>query len=119
MFKKLAKSGLVKFWPVLPWRLAPALHAAGLSNRSYGNDNLPGFRRPAATVQRRSRTAALTCHWFDRNGRLECRWQTERAAPIAIDGLDPGPPNRLAFRREATSLAPRRQLSGLAPAVEA
>jgi hypothetical protein len=117
MFTKLAKSGLVKFWPVLPWRLAPALHAAGLSNRPCGNDNLPGFRRPAATSPRRPETPALTCHWFDRNGRLECRWQTERAAPIAI--LDPGSPDRLAFRREATSLAPRRQPSGLAPPVEA
>jgi hypothetical protein len=85
MFKKLAKSGLVRFWPVQPRRVAPGLHAAGLSNRVYCNDNLPGFRRPAVADQRRSPTPALASHWFNRNGRLECRWQVEASgdAPIA------------------------------------
>src|SRR5258708_31741396 len=45
------------------------------------NDNLPGFRRPAAAGKRRSPTPALACHWFNRNGRLECRWQVADEAP--------------------------------------
>ena len=50
----------------------------------HSNDNLPGFRRPAATGRRRSPTPALACHWFDRNGRLECRWlaETNDDAPL-------------------------------------
>ena len=43
----------------------------------HSNDNLPGFRRPAATGKRRSPSPALACHWFDRDGRLECRWLAE------------------------------------------
>jgi hypothetical protein len=81
MFKRLAKSGLVKFWPVQPQRIAQGLHRAELSNRSYSNDNLPGFRQPAAAGKRRSPTPALACHWFNRNGRLECRWQVADEAP--------------------------------------
>jgi hypothetical protein len=83
MFTRLAKSGLVKFWPVQPQRIAQGLHRAELFNRSYSNDNLPGFRRPAATGKRRYPTSALACHWFNRNGRLECRWQVADGAPIA------------------------------------
>src|SRR5258708_8448595 len=41
------------------------------------DDNLPGFRRAAAAGKRRSPTPGLACHWFDRDGRLECGWQTE------------------------------------------
>src|ERR1700730_16121451 len=85
MFKRLAKSGLVKFWPVQPQRIAPRLRGASLSNAAYSNDNLPGLRRPAATGRRRAPPPALACHWFDRGGRLECRWQVETNddAPIA------------------------------------
>jgi hypothetical protein len=43
----------------------------------HGNDNLPGLRRPAEAGQRRSPTPVLTCHWFNRDGRLECHWQAE------------------------------------------
>jgi hypothetical protein len=81
MFTRLAKSGLaslglVKSRLVQPQSIAPApLRAAGLSNNTYSNDNLPGFRRPAAAGKRRSPTPALACHWFDRDGRLECRWR--------------------------------------------
>jgi hypothetical protein len=33
---------------------------------------------------RRSPTRALACHWSNRNGRLECRWQAEtNDAPTA------------------------------------
>jgi len=77
MFTRLAKSGLVKFRLVQPRRIAPGPHEAGLSNRTYSNDNLPGFRRPAVMGKRRSPSPALACHWFDRNGRLECRWHRE------------------------------------------
>src|ERR1700687_1255289 len=83
MFRRLAKSGLVKFWPVQPQRITPWLHEAGLSHRTYSNDNLPGFRHPAAAGKRRFPTPALACHWFYRNGRLECRWQVADEAPIA------------------------------------
>jgi hypothetical protein len=88
MFKTLAKSRLVKsrlagfrladfrlggFGPLQPRRVA--LRGAGFFNESPSNDNLPGLRRPKG--QRRIPTPALVCHWFSRNGRLECRWQAE------------------------------------------
>src|SRR6202049_3097562 len=64
MFKRLAKFRLLE-----PRGVAP-----GLREAMPANDNLPGFRRPAATGKRRSPSPALACHWFDRNGRLECGW---------------------------------------------
>jgi len=78
MFKRLAKSGLADFKfggfrPLPPRRIA--LRGAGFFNETISNDNLPGLRRPKG--QRRIPTPALVCHWFDRNGRLECRWQAE------------------------------------------
>jgi hypothetical protein len=74
MFTRLAKFRLVQ-----PRRIAPGPREV----ITHSNDNLPGFRRPAATGRRRSPTPALACHWFDRNGRLECRWQAETdGAPI-------------------------------------
>jgi hypothetical protein len=82
MFSRLAKSGLVKFRLVQPRRIAPGPREAMFSKDMFWrdihcNDNLPGFRRPAATGKRRSPSPALACHWFDRNGRLECRWRVE------------------------------------------
>jgi hypothetical protein len=78
MFKRLAISGLAKLWPARPQAVAPARHAFGPANHS--NDNLPGFRRPAATGKRRSPPPALACHWIERGGRLECHWH-----PVAGD----------------------------------
>ena len=74
MFTRLAKFRLVR-----PWRIAPGPREAMFSKDMFSrdihsNDNLPGFRRPAATGKRRSPSPALACHWFDRNGRLECGW---------------------------------------------
>ena len=86
MFKRLAKSGLVNFWPLQPQRIAPGLGEVSLSNPAHSNDNLSGLRRPAATSRRRHPTPALACHWFDRDGRLEYRWQVDGDAPIA--GVD-------------------------------
>jgi hypothetical protein len=84
MFTRLAE-----FWLVQPWRIAPgpreAMFSKDMFSRAmHSNDNLPGFRRPAATGKRRSPSPALACHWFDRNGRLECRWlaDTNDDAPI-------------------------------------
>jgi len=82
MFSRLAKSGLVKFRLVSARRIAPGPREAMFSKNMFWrdihcNDNLPGFRRPAATGKRRSPSPALACHWFDRNGRLECRWRVE------------------------------------------
>jgi hypothetical protein len=90
MFSTLAKSGLVEFRLVQPRRIAPGLHGAGLSNRTYSNDNLPGFRRPAVVGRRRAPTPVLACHWLDRDGRLECHWQveTDDDAPIAPTAMD-------------------------------
>jgi hypothetical protein len=82
MFTKLAKSRLADF-SVGGFRnlrgVAP--RGAGFFNQPPANDNLPGFRRPKG--RRRIPSPALACHWLDRNGRLECRWQIEGDAPIA------------------------------------
>jgi len=72
MFTKLAKSRLAKLWLVQPQHTVPGMHEVRLSNSTYSNDNLPGLRRPKG--QRRIPSPALTCHWIDRNGRLECCW---------------------------------------------
>ena len=77
MFKTLAKSGLANFRLVQLRRIAPWPQQAAFSNHPRLNDNLPGFRRPAAAGKRRSPTPALACHWVDRDGRLECCWQFE------------------------------------------
>src|SRR6202022_850114 len=88
MFKRLAKSRLdLKrggFRPLQPRRVA--LRGAGLFNDPPSNDNLPGFRRPKG--QRRIPTPALVCHWFNRNGRLECRWQAEAGGDTPIGDFD-------------------------------
>src|SRR4030088_3804351 len=72
MFTRRAKFRLVQ-----PWRIAPGPREAMFSKDMHSNDNLPGFRHPAASGKRRSPSPALACHWFDRNGRLECRWLAE------------------------------------------
>jgi hypothetical protein len=92
MFTRLAKFRLVQ-----PLRIAPgpreamssiamssiamssiAMSSTDVFSRNvHSNDNLPGFRRPVATGRRRSPSPALACHWFNRNGRLECRWLAE------------------------------------------
>jgi hypothetical protein len=62
MFQRLAKFRFLKHR-----RMAP-----GPREAMHSNDNLLGFRRPGG--ERRIPSPALACHWFDRNGRLECRW---------------------------------------------
>ena len=71
MFTRLAESTFVKFRLVPSRRTAPGPGEAIM----HSNDNLPGFRHPKG--RRRIPTPALACHWIDRNGRLECRWQAE------------------------------------------
>jgi hypothetical protein len=85
MFKKLAKSTLVDFRLVQSRSAAPGLREA----LTHSNDNLREFRRPATAGKRRPPTPALTCRWFDRDGRLECRWQveTDDEVPIANVGI--------------------------------
>ena len=88
MFKRLANSRLADFKrggfrPLQPRRVA--LRGAG-SFKPHSNDNLPGFRRPKG--QRRIPTPALVCHWFIRNGRLECRWQAEAGGDTPIGDFD-------------------------------
>jgi hypothetical protein len=78
MFAKLAKFRRAGLRHLVP---AP-------SDVMHSNDNLPGFRRPVATGGRRSPTPALACQWFDRNGRLECRWQTETNGDTPIGDIN-------------------------------
>src|SRR5258706_12809882 len=85
MFSRLAKSGLVKFRLVQPRRFAPGPREAMFWKDIHCNDNLPGFRRPAATGKRRSPSPALACHWFDRNGRLECHWRVESFDETSVE----------------------------------
>jgi hypothetical protein len=89
MFTRLAKSRLAdfKFGGVRPLqRRRVALRGAGLFNETHSNDNLPGFRRPKG--QRRIPPPALVCHWFNRHGRLECRWQAEPGGDTQIGDFD-------------------------------
>lgn len=67
MFERLAE-----FWLVL----APGIAPGACQTLRRSNDNQLGAR-PVATGTYRSPTPVLTCHWFDRDGRLECRWGTE------------------------------------------
>ena len=87
MFTRLAKSGLLsglaRFWPAQPRRVAPAPQPAGPP--TYCNDNLPGLRRPKE--RRRTPVPALACHWVDRGGRLECRWQAKPDGDAPSSGL--------------------------------
>jgi hypothetical protein len=89
MFKRLAKSRLAEltrggFRPPQPRRIAS--RGAGFFNETHSNDNLPGFRRPKG--RRRIPTPALVCHWFNCNGRLECRWQAESSGDAPISDFD-------------------------------
>jgi hypothetical protein len=76
MFKRLAKFGLLE-----PRGIAP-----GLQEAMPANDNLLGFRRPGG--ERRIPSPALACHWFDHNGRLECRWLAETNDDAPLGGVD-------------------------------
>jgi hypothetical protein len=82
MFKRLAKSGLAGFRLVQSRRTAPGPGEAVM----HSNDNLPGLRRPKG--RRRIPTPALACHWIDRNGRLECRWQAVPGGDAPIGDFD-------------------------------
>jgi hypothetical protein len=94
MFTRLAKSGLARFRPAWPQVLAPRPHQAGVA--AFANDNLPGARRPAASGKRRSPTPVLVCHWLDRDGRLECRWQADPDGDAPIGKVDePGTKGRV------------------------
>jgi hypothetical protein len=54
----------------------------------HSDDDLPGFRRPAATGRRQAPPPALACHWLNRNGRLECCWQAETNSDAPIGDID-------------------------------
>jgi hypothetical protein len=82
MFARLAESTFVKFRLVPSRRTAPGPGEAIM----HSNDNLPGFRHPKG--RRRIPTPALACHWIDRNGRLECRWQAEPDGEAPLGDFD-------------------------------
>ena len=77
MFTKLSEFRLVQ-----SRRTAPGPGEA----ITHSNDNLPGLRRPKG--RRRIPTPALACHWIDRNGRLECRWQAEPNGDAPLGDFD-------------------------------
>jgi len=89
MFTRLAEFRLAQ-----SRRTAPGLREA----LTHCNDNLPGLRRSAAAGRRWSPTPTLARHWFDRNGRLECRWQVETSEDASIAdarGTEPSELRRL------------------------
>ena len=77
MFTRLAKFRLVHSRRTAPGPGEAIMHS---------NDNLPGLRRPKG--RRRIPTPALACHWINRNGRLECRWQAESNDDAPIGDFD-------------------------------
>ena len=87
MFKKLAKSRLVDFsvGGFRNLRRAAPCRAEFL-NQTPANDNLPGLRRPKG--RRRIPSPALACHWFNHDGRLECRWQAAPSGDATIGDFD-------------------------------
>lgn len=104
MFTRLARSRLADltlggFRPRQSRRVA--LHGAVFFDRAPSNDNLPGRRRPKG--QRRIPSPALACHWFERNGRLECRWQAEPGGDAPISDFD-----EHGTMRRASALSPKR-----------
>jgi hypothetical protein len=108
MFTTLAKSRLANFRLVKLRRIAPWPHHAACSNRPHLNDNLPGFRRPAATGKRRPPTPALACHWvLTGANRLECRWNVRDPA------LCSDPLQKLIVERSASTHAFGRKLPSL------
>ena len=89
MFTTLAKSGLANFRLVQLRRIAPGPHQAAFSDHPHLNDNLPGFRRPAAAGKRRAPAPALACYWvLTGANQLECRWNVRDPALCN----DPAPP---------------------------
>jgi hypothetical protein len=90
MFERLAKSGLADFRLAQLRRIAPRPRQAVFPNHPHLNDDLPGFRRPAAAGKRRSPTPVLACHWVDRGGRLECCWHLD-SSDTPHGGVDQRP----------------------------
>jgi hypothetical protein len=105
MFTRLAKSGLAGFRLVQSRRTAPGPGEAVM----HSNDNLPGLRRPKG--RRRIPTPALACHWIDRNGRLECRWQAVPGGDAPIGDFDE---HGMTGRASGLSMQPRGRSLALA-----
>lgn len=93
MFKRHAKSSLTDF-RLVGFRLRGfrsleplrvALRGAGFVD-TPSNDNLSGLRHPKG--RRRIPSPALACHWINRHGRLECRWQVEPSGDLPIGDFD-------------------------------
>jgi hypothetical protein len=98
MFTKLAE-----------FRLAQSRRPAPGPNEAIrpSNDNLPGLRRPKG--RRRIPNPALACHWIDRNGRLECRWQAESSGDAPVADAE-GCPDGTSF--SAKAIGPSRAVFG-------
>jgi hypothetical protein len=69
----------------------------------HSNDNLPGLRRPKG--RRPIPTPVLACHWIDRNGGLECRWQLDPFPQTSPEGPDAERLNEPALSRKRSGLA--------------
>jgi hypothetical protein len=79
MFTRFAEFRLVRSRRIAPGPRHAVMHC---------NDNLPGFRRPATAGRRRIPYPALACHWFVRDGRLECGWHAETNSDAPLGDLD-------------------------------
>lgn len=79
MFTRLAEFRLAR-----SGRIAPGLRQAV----TQCNDNLPGFRRPAAARRRRLTRPPLVCHWLIRKGRLQCSWHVEAKDDVPLADSD-------------------------------
>jgi hypothetical protein len=74
---------------------------------THSNGNLPGLRRPKG--RRRIPTPALACHWINRNGRLECRWQVESDSDAPVGDFDGH--GTIGRTSGLSSVQPRRRLA--------
>ena len=109
MFKRLAISGLASFGLVQLRRIAPGPRQAAFPHHPYLDDNLPGFRHPAAAGKRRSPTPALACHWvLTGANQLECRWNVEEPDGRSLSGKISGLPLTSPQRPFSAAVSGRR-----------
>lgn len=107
MFARLAKFRRMGLRHVVPV-LCDVLHS---------NDKLPGFRH--SKDLRRIPTPALVCHWFNRDGRLECRWEVENLGTAASGDPSSEPVNDRRIQSRAIRLGRHRNVQDSALTVEA
>jgi hypothetical protein len=80
-------------WPFRSWGMAPRRSVA--FNNGHCNDNRPGSRRSPG--QYPCPKQALSCHWIEIDGRLECRWEQARGGEAPQDYPNQPRPTGRAF----------------------